>query len=199
MPQATPFPAAPAAAPDLLLHICCGPCSTACIERLRSEGHEPALAYINDNIDTPEEWERRLSAAETVARAAGVRLLVPPRDAAAWEADIRGLEDEPEGGARCRRCFLHSFRRAIALAAEQGLPLVASSLTVSPHKRSATVFDAGAQAESEARAAAPGAPRFAPFDFKKKGGFLRSIALARELGLYRQNYCGCRFSRRQDA
>ena len=184
----------PSAAPTILLHVCCGPCATACVERLRAEGHEPALAFVNDNIDTPEEWDRRLEAAAAFARAAGVRLLVPPRDPAAWEADIRGFENEPEGGARCRLCFLHSFRRAFALATERGIPLVASSLTVSPHKRSATVFDAGAQAEAEARAATPSAPRLAPFDFKKKDGFLRSLALSRELGLYRQNYCGCRFS-----
>ena len=175
----------------LLLHACCGPCSTACVERLRAEGIEPVILYANDNIDTQEEFDRRREALESFAQAAGVELHVKSYDHDAWRAAVRGLEGEPEGGARCSACFRHSLAAAAAFAAEHGLPGFSTSLTVSPHKRSAQVFEAGHAVEG---ASCP----FEEWDFKKRGGFQRSVALAAEYGLYRQRYCGCEFSHRAD-
>ena len=188
----------------ILLHACCGPCSTHCVRALREAGLEPVLYYSNSNIDTEEEWERRLAALRAFAVAEGVEVRVDPRDAAAWEREVAaGFEGEPEGGARCDRCFRFNLRRAAAEAARIGVDSFTTSLTVSPHKSSPRVFAAGHAAAEAGRSAfgasgGPGAaaPVFAEFDFKKKGGFQDSVALARKYGLYRQSYCGCRFSRR---
>lgn len=174
----------------LLLHACCGPCSTACVERLREEGVEPVILFANDNIDTREEFERRLAALESFAREAGVEVRVKPYDHAAWREAVRGLEGEPEGGARCSACFRHNLAAAAEAAEKAGTGGFTTSLTVSPHKHSAQVFEAGHAAET------PGAA-FAEWNFKKRGGFQRSIALAARYGLYRQDYCGCEFSRRR--
>jgi len=182
----------------ILLHACCGPCSTHCVRALREAGLEPVICYSNSNIDTEEEWERRLAALRAFAGAEGVEVRVDPRDAAAWEREVAaGFEGEPEGGARCDRCFRFNLRRAAAEAARIGVDSFTTSLTVSPHKSSPRVFAAGrAAADSAPASSPPGAPAFAEFDFKKKGGFQDSVALARKYGLYRQSYCGCRFSRR---
>ncbi|MBR0055716.1 MAG: epoxyqueuosine reductase QueH, partial [Kiritimatiellae bacterium] len=173
---------------DILLHTCCGPCASACAERLKGEGRRPTLFFSNANIAPEEEYARRREAARRLAEVFGLDFI---EDTGAshkdWLASVaRGLEDAPEGGERCCRCFEFSLSRAAAFAAAQGFPEFTTSLTVSPHKRSATVFDAGRAAAASAQGAA-----FAEYDFKKHDGFRRSVALARELGLYRQDYCGC--------
>lgn len=133
---------------SILLHTCCGPCASACVERLREEGRNPTLFFSNANIAPREEYEKRLATARQLAEAVGVELV---EDAGAshdeWlETVARGYEDAPEGGERCRRCFAFSLSRAAAYAAEHGYPAFTTSLTVSPHKRSATVFEAGREA-----------------------------------------------------
>lgn len=179
-------------APKTLLHVCCGPCASACIERLRGDGREPVMFFSNANIAPREEYARRLESARALADAMGAEFVEDTgADHAEWlEKAARGFEDAPEGGERCRRCFEFSLSRAARFAASHGFGSFTTSLTVSPHKRSATVFEAG-------RAA--GGDSFAEYDFKKRGGFLRSIELARQFGLYRQDYCGCEFSRRKGA
>lgn len=173
----------------LLLHTCCGPCASACVERVREDGLEPVLFFSNANIEPRGEYLKRLEAAKRLAAAEGVELVEDAgADHAEWlEKVAKGYENEPEGGARCRRCFAFSLSRAAAYAAANGYASFATSLTVSPHKRSATVFEAGREAGGDA---------FVPYDFKKRDGFRRSVEKAKELGLYRQDYCGCEFSRR---
>lgn len=178
--------------PSLLLHVCCGPCSTACVERLRAGGCEPTLFFSNANIAPREEYERRRDTAAKFAEKAGLKFV---EDVEAshdeWlEKVAHGYENEPEGGARCRRCFAFNLARAAAYARANGFGSFTTSLTVSPHKRSALVFEAGHEAGGEA---------FAEIDFKKRDGFKRSIELSAELGLYRQSYCGCEFSMRDSA
>ncbi len=173
----------------LLLHICCGPCATACVERLREEGHDVTLFFSNANIAPEAECEKRLETARKFADAVGVPLVADEGASHAdWLREVAsGLENEPEGGRRCRRCFEFNLRRAAAFARANGFEALTTSLTVSPHKRSETVFEAG-------RAAAP--DLFVEENFKKRDGFKRSLALSQALGLYRQDYCGCEFSRR---
>ncbi len=173
-----------------LLHVCCGPCASACVPALRAAGRAPLLLFANSNLDTEEEWARRLDAARALAAAEGVELLVEPYDHDEWlEQVARGFEDAPEKGERCARCFRYNLAKAAARADALGCDGFTTSLTVSPHKPSALVFAAG-------HAAGAG---FLEFDFKKGNGFLRSVTRAKELGLYRQNYCGCEFSRRRPA
>ena len=187
----------------VLLHTCCGPCASACVPALRDLGNEVVLFYSNSNIDTEEEFEKRLANARKLAEAEGVELAADAYDHADWlEKVAKGFEDEPEKGARCARCFRYNLARAAAYAAAHGYDAFTTSLTVSPHKVSRMVFEAGADAAWSASAkdcggSAAAAPEFLPVDFKKKDGFLRSLRRAAELGLYRQSYCGCEFSRRK--
>lgn len=173
----------------LLLHCCCGPCSTACVERLRSEGIEPVLFYCNDNILDIGEWEKRLENLVKFAEAQKLRVEISPYDHEAWLNDVAGLENEPEGGTRCAACFRHSLRIAAEFAAGNGFAQFTTSLSVSPHKRSSMLFEAG----TECADAVPQI-QFAPYDFKKKNGYQRSVQLASEYELYRQQFCGCEFS-----
>ncbi len=173
---------------SVLLHACCGPCASACVPRLREAGRGVALCFSNSNIDTREEFDRRLGAARRLAEAEGVELFVDEYDHASWLREVAaGLEDEPERGRRCERCYAYSLRRTALLASERGFGAFSTSLTVSPHKPSAKVFAASADG------------RFLREDFKKRGGFRLSVRRSAELGLYRQSYCGCEFSRRRPA
>ena len=184
------------------LHVCCGPCASACVPALRDLGNEVVLFYSNSNIDTREEFEKRLDNARKLAAAEGVEIVADTYDHADWlEKVAKGLEDAPEKGARCAKCFRYSLARAAAWAAAHGCEAFTSSLTVSPHKVSAMVFSAGEDAAWEMSAkdcggSAAAAPKFLPVDFKKLDGFLRSLRRTAELGLYRQSYCGCEYSRR---
>ena len=173
-----------------LLHTCCGPCASACIPVLKAEGRRPVLYFANSNIDTKEEWTRRFEAARTLAQSEGVELVSEPYDHAEWlEQVAKDFENEPEKGARCVRCFRYNLQKTAQFAALHGFTSITTSLTISPHKPSKVIFAAG---ESAAKGAAVA---FLPFDFKKKNGFLKSVARAKELGLYRQSYCGCEFSK----
>lgn len=143
------------------------------------------MYFANSNIDTKEEFERRLAAAHQLAEAEGVDLVAEPYDHKEWLKEVAaGYESEPEKGARCARCFAYNLKKTAAFAARCAAKGYTTSLTVSPHKPSQVVF-----------AAAP-TSAFLPYDFKKKGGFLESTRRAKELGLYRQDYCGCEFSKR---
>ena len=159
------------------------------------------LFFSNSNIDTREEFDRRLAALRQLAAADGVEVVVDEYDHAGWLEQVAwGHEGEPERGARCARCFRYSLARAARYAAEHGLEAFASSLTVSPHKVSPMVFAAGKDAAWAASTADCGgasahAPDFLEVDFKKRDGFLASLRRSAELGLYRQNYCGCEFSK----
>ena len=151
------------------------------------------MFFSNSNIDTADEFARRLDSAGRVAAADGVPLVADAYDHDAWLAEVaRGYESEPEKGARCERCFRFSLARAARYAAENGFDAVASSLTVSPHQVIAMVFAAGDAAAGGTSAA------FLHEDFKKREGFKLSVRRATELGLYRQGYCGCEFSRKAE-
>jgi len=183
-----------------LLHTCCGPCASACAPVLRAAGDAVTLFFSNSNLDSFAEYERRLAAARTLADAEGVPLVADPYDHAAWLRQVAvGLEAEPERGARCAKCFRFNLARTAAYAAAHGFAGFTTSLTVSPHKPSPVVFAAGeaaARAQAEQTGAVAPTPCFRAVDFKKKDGFLRSLRRSAELDLYRQDYCGCEFSRR---
>ena len=168
----------------LLLHICCAPCGGGCIERLLDAGRQIRLFYSNSNIGSNEEFDRRLDSVRKLAEIFHVELEVDPCDHAAWREFVRGLEDEPERGARCSRCFEFSLRRTAERARELGMHF-ATTLTVSPHKSSSVLFEVGGRIAPEL---------FEPIDFKKRDGFKRGREIARQYGFYLQNFCGCEFS-----
>lgn len=176
--------------PALLLHVCCGPCAGAVIERLVGRFHVTAL-WHNPNVQPEAEHDRRVEQARIVCREFNMDLVEGARDEAAWLEAVAGLEDEPEGGARCAACFEHRLRRSAQEAAARGMERLATTLTVSPHKPAADINALGR------RVAAESGVCFLEEDFRQAGGFARSVELSRALGLYRQRYCGCLFSRRE--
>ena len=169
----------------ILLHICCGPCAAGCLDPLREAGLAITFYFSNSNLDSRAEYDRRLEAASILAEAEHIELLCDPYDHAAWLERCGALAAEPEGGGRCRKCFAWSLERTARAAETFGFPEFATSLTVSPRKNSELIFQVGAAFD-----------RFRPWNFKKKDGYGRGTRRARELGLYRQNYCGCEFSLR---
>ena len=170
----------------VLLHTCCGPCASACVPRLKDAGHAVTMYFANSNIDTRDEYERRLAAARKVAEAEGVALAADEYDHERWLREVAaGYENEPEKGRRCERCFRYNLDRTAKYLEDNGLDAFCTSLTVSPHKPSAAIFGSSDD------------PRFMKEDFKKKEGFKISVRRAAELGLYRQAYCGCEFSKRR--
>ena len=168
----------------VLLHSCCGPCASACVPRLKDAGHSVTMLFANSNIDTLEEYEKRLGEARRLAEVEGVTLVEAKYDHVRWLREVAaGFEDEPEKGKRCERCYRYNLAIAADYAATHGFDAFTTSLTVSPHKPSAMIF------------AASDDPRFMREDFKKRNGFMLSVRRSAELGLYRQSYCGCEFSR----
>ena len=187
----------------VLIHSCCGPCASACVPRLQDEGHEVTMYFANSNIDTAAEFEKRKGEAKKLADHDRVGFAAEPYDHEEWLREVAsGFEHEPEKGARCERCFRYNLAKTAAYAKAHGFDAFTTSLTVSPHKVSEVVFAAGREAAREIGDAAR--PESAPYqspvfieeNFKKREGFKLSLKRSAELGLYRQSYCGCEFSKR---
>ena len=168
---------------DLLLHICCAPCGGGCVAALQQAGRAARLFFSNSNLADRAEFDRRLESVKKLAELYQLELEVDPYDHAAWLKAVRGLENEPEHGRRCDRCFAFSLSRTAARAAETGESF-ATTLTISPHKNSAQIF-----------AAAQDFPAFEKIDFKKNDNYRTSCRIAKANGFYRQKFCGCEFSR----
>lgn len=173
--------------PRLLLHSCCGPCSSYVLEYL-TQFFSVAVLFYNPNIQPEAEYEKRLYYQREVLKRIPAELMRCGYDGAAFEQAARGLEQEPEGGARCTRCFLLRLEETARCAAADGFDWFCTTLTVSPHKDAVRINRIGAELGEKYGV------RWLPSDFKKRNGYLRSIRLAAEYGLYRQNWCGCRFS-----
>ena len=179
--------------PRLLLHACCAPCSSAVLERL-AQAFELTVLYYNPNIDPPAEYHRREAELERFVRdagyaAKGITVVEEPYDPAEYYTAVQGLEGEPERGARCTVCYRLRLERAAQYAAAHGFDWFCSTLSISPLKDPVRLNDIG-----QALAARYGV-RWLPSEFRKKDGYKRSLELSGEYGLYRQDYCGCRFSR----
>ena len=177
--------------PRLLLHACCAPCSSYVLEYLTAY-FDIDLFFYNPNIMPAEEYDRRLEAVRKLLSvmpcAAGVRLIEGPRDTERFLAAVKGKESEPEGGARCPVCFSLRLGKAAELCRDGGYDYFTTTLTISPHKNAELINETGG------KEAAAHAVRWLPCDFKKRNGYLRSIELCREYGIYRQSWCGCRLT-----
>ncbi|MBC5580206.1 epoxyqueuosine reductase QueH [Anaerofilum sp. BX8] len=178
--------------PRLLLHCCCAPCSSYVLEYL-SRYFSITADFYNPNISPRQEHDHR---AAELRRLIGELPLSSPVlfEAVPYEpqrfAEIaRGLEDCPEGGERCLRCYRLRLEQAARRAKEGGFDWFTTTLTISPLKNAARLNQIGAELAEEYGV------RFLPSDFKKREGYKRSIELSKEYGLYRQDYCGCAFSR----
>jgi predicted adenine nucleotide alpha hydrolase (AANH) superfamily ATPase len=168
----------------IALHACCGPCLLEPYDALAVAGDEVVVFYANPNIHPREEYERRRDTLMEYARERGIRVEELVYDRGAWETAVAGLEDDR--AARCRACFGVRLGAVAARAAELGLDAVATTLTVSPYQDPAAIREAGEAACAEAGVA------FLVTDFRHL--YPEAVRRSRELGMYRQAFCGCRYS-----
>ncbi len=172
----------------ILVHVCCGPCSLYPVTLLKKQGYEPELLFYNPNLYPEDEVVRRLDAARQAAAHLEVRLIEMPEDESVFIQAIRGLENEPERGLRCAECFRLRLDETARQAEKRGFGIFTTVLTVSAHKDEKQVFRAGRDAGARHKVT------FLEMNFKKNHGAITTAAMAREAGLYMQNYCGCRYS-----
>lgn len=170
----------------LLLHCCCAPCSTACINRLKDYFKITAYFY-NPNIEGPEYARRKAEIISFLGRTGWADILDCGHDESVFYSAVKGLENCREGGERCAQCFKLRLAATAKAAKEGGYDYFTTTLTVSPLKDARLINQIGRDL---------GGDMWLYSDFKKRDGYLESCRLSREYGLYRQNYCGCVFSRR---
>ena len=175
--------------PRLLLHSCCGPCSSYVLEYL-TRYFDVTVLFYGPNIQPEAEYEKRLYYQREVLKHLPAGILECAYDGEAFTRAARGLEAEPEGGERCTRCFYLRLEETARQAAAHGFAWYCTTLTVSPHKDAERINRIGAEMGEKYGV------RWLPSDFKKRDGYLRSIRLAEAYGLYRQDWCGCSYSRR---
>ncbi|MCM1526116.1 MAG: epoxyqueuosine reductase QueH [Bacteroides sp.] len=189
LPPANPFP------PRLLLHSCCAPCSSYCLEYLCTY-FAITVFYFNPNISEEAEYCHRVAEQKRLIAAYNekgmgypIRIVEGDYEPSRFGEIARGYEDCPEGGARCARCFDLRLRETAGRAAAEGFDFFGTTLTISPLKNAWEINRIGTGLAEEYGVA------WLPSDFKKKDGYKRSIELSAEYGLYRQDYCGCAFSK----
>jgi predicted adenine nucleotide alpha hydrolase (AANH) superfamily ATPase len=176
--------------PRLVLHICCAP-DEAWVIKVLGQSYSLYSFFCNPNISPEDEYCKRLDEAQRVAARFGIEFAADPYDTQSWEDAVHDWEATPEGGARCEACFLLRLRRTALFCKEIGWETFATVMSVSPHKNVQMLNEAGT------RAALENGVKFESFDFKKKDGFRKSVLFSQELGLYRQDYCGCRLSKNE--
>lgn len=177
----------------LLLHACCAPCSTACIERL-IEDFDITVYFYNPNMDSKEEYEKRAEEIKrflSVAYKDKVGLITEDYLPSEYLNAVNGLENQPEGGARCEKCFYLRLKKTAEYAQKNSFDFITATLTVSPYKNAKLINQVGESVCENS------AVKWLYSDFKKANGYLRSIELSKLFGLYRQNYCGCVFSKNE--
>lgn len=178
--------------PSLLMHACCAPCSSYVLESIASY-FDVTMLYYNPNITPESEYKKRLEELQRLIRdadfASDVKTLECEYDEDEFFEAVKGLENCPEGGERCFKCYRLRLEKTAKAAKEHGFEYFATTLSISPYKNSRKL------AEISMQLAEQYGVKWLPSDFKKRGGYKRSIELSQEYGLYRQNYCGCIFSK----
>lgn len=173
--------------PKLLLHSCCAPCSSAVLERVR-EYFDVCVIYYNPNIFPQEEYEKRKSEQIKLLSELNVNYLDCDYNHNDFLSNVQGLENEPEGGKRCNKCFYLRLDYVAKIAKEHNFDFFGTTLTISPHKNEQVINQIGENLQNKYSI------KYLFSDFKKKNGYLNSIKLSKQYNLYRQNYCGCEFS-----
>lgn len=176
--------------PKLILHACCAPCASTCIERLK-EAFEIIVCFYNPNINTKEEYLLRAEELKRLCDYFGVNCLIEDYGQSDFISQVKGLEKEKEGGLRCEKCFNLRLKETAVIGKQQGFSYFATTLTLSPLKNCEKINSLGLEIEKNIGV------KYLVSDFKKKNGYIRSLELSNQLNLYRQNYCGCAFSIRE--
>lgn len=178
--------------PTLLLHSCCAPCSSYCIEYL-SQFFKITVYYYNPNIFPDEEYQYRAKEQQRLISEMPtkhpVKYISSDYDSHNFFETVKGLENEPEGGKRCQKCFELRLRKTAIKASELDFDYFTTTLTISPLKNAQLINEIGMHIADEFNVV------WLPSDFKKNEGYKRSIQLSKDYNLYRQNYCGCVFSK----
>lgn len=180
------------AKPGILLHSCCGPCSSSVLELL-SKYFDVTVLWYNPNLYPEAEYDKRLETQKQLIDAIAedgvqAKLLVEPWRSEDYFSRIKGLENEPEEGRRCLECFRIRLEETARIASERGFEWFCTTLTVSSRKDAVAINAIGREAEAKYGV------KWLPSEFKKREGNHRSIILSEKYGLYRQEYCGCVFS-----
>ena len=177
----------------LLLHACCAPCSSACLERL-GDYFNISIFYYNPNITEESEYIKRINEIKKFISEFKtkypIKLIEGRYDPNEFFEMAQGLESEPERGARCYKCYKLRLRESAKVASDLGFDYFCTTLTLSPHKNSNWINEIGSELDKEFNST------YLYSDFKKKNGYKRSIELSKEYDLYRQDYCGCIYSKR---
>jgi len=173
----------------LLLHSCCGPCSSSVIERLK-EFFDITVLYYNPNIEPKNEYEKRKSEQIRLLKELNIKYLDIEYLNEEYHDKIKGYEKEPENGARCPLCYELRLEKTATLAKKNNYDYFCTTLTVSPHKPSKLINEIGIKLQEKYNI------QYLLSDFKKEDGYKRSIELSKKYDLYRQDYCGCLYSRR---
>jgi epoxyqueuosine reductase len=173
----------------LLLHICCAGCG-AFVSQLLSKDFDLTLYFFNPNIESANEYKRRKDEVIRIAALFNLPVIFDNYDHDEWLRTISGKENEPEKGARCYLCYKSRLKKTSEAAKKLGFSHFGTTLSVSPHKVYKYIKEIGENLAQE------NSVLFFDQDFKKENGFLLSANLSKELGLYRQNYCGCEFSKK---
>lgn len=173
----------------LLLHCCCAPCSSACLERLK-DFFDVTVFFYNPNIED-DEYERRKAELIRLIRETGwAEISDCEHDTNEFYAPVKGLENEKEGGARCEVCFNIRLKKTAEVAERGGFDYFTTTLTISPLKNAELINSIGEKLQGRAK--------WLYSDFKKRDGYLESIKLSEKYKLYRQDFCGCVYSERKD-
>ena len=170
----------------ILLHACCGICSGYPISLLKEMGYSVVVYFCNPNLDTEEEFFRRLDAQKKVCEYFGVELIVEKYNPQEYLDYVLGLENEPERGLRCDKCIELRLKKTAEKAKELGINKFTTSLVISPHKTFEKISALGKSFSED----------YLAIHFRKNDGFLKTNNISKELGLYRQNYCGCKFAKK---
>ena len=173
--------------PTLLLHSCCAPCSSYTIEYLR-DYFDITVYFYNPYIYPMSEYAKRLGEQRRLLEIFNIPLICGEYDTDSFYSSVKGYESALEGGKRCEICERLRLEKTVLLAKEKGFDYFGTTLTISPLKNAIAINGIGKKLEEEFGV------KYLVSDFKKKGGYLRSIELSKEYELYRQNYCGCEFS-----
>lgn len=170
-----------------LLHVCCAPCSIAVIDELRKQ-FDLSILFFNPNIHPEEEYLRRKHEVIRICEEWSIPMLDQDYDVEKWDANTKGLEDQPEGGFRCNACFRTRLSRTAQVAAELNFARFGSTLTTGRYKKASIINPIG-----EAAAKRFGST-FHAEDWKKQGREAKSRVMVKDRNMYEQNYCGCRYS-----
>ncbi len=176
----------------LLAHICCAPCATVGLEKLINDNYEITGYFYNPNIHPESEYTKRLDSLKKLAGIQNYKLITESDPPDLWFEFIKGLEKEKEGGKRCEACFRMRLEKTAFYASRHDFEGFTTVLTVSPHKNTAVINRIGKDIAEKYNLFFP------EENFKKQDGFKKSMELSKKYGLYRQNYCGCVYSCRQE-